>query len=122
MKKFYRLKPWDEVTEHHFISREKWDALSECESLDIEDFGDTGNTVLVVPTGVPMTFSNVRAVKRTDLYEVEEKTTPPTESIEKTYTKNDIRVAGALAMGDIENEDDAIVSAIAIAKLINKLN
>lgn len=122
MNKIYRLKPWNAVDNHHFISEENWKRLAEADNLRVEYLtGLFDDSVLICSVDKEFTLENTYMVSKTDLYEVEEKTTPPTESKEKTYTKNDIRVAGALAMADIEDEDDAVVSAVAIAKLITKL-
>ena len=118
-----RLKPYNEVENHHFMSKENWDHLAEADNLRVENLtGLFEDSVLICPVNEEFTLANTYMVSKDDLYKVEEKTTPPTEAVEKTYTKNDIRVAGALAMADIEDEDDAVVSAVAIAKLITKLN
>ena len=122
MNKIYRLKPWNEVENHHFMFEDVWNKLADAPALNVERLGGfMGDSVLISVADDNRTFGNTFIVDKGDLYEVEEKTTPPTELKEKTYTKEDIRIAGARAMADIENEDDAVVSAIAIAKLIHKL-
>lgn len=127
MKKIYRLKPWDEVENHHLIDKEAWNELANAEALDVEEcFLDT---VLIVPRGVPKTFRNIRAVTKDDLYVVEEKNPCDnncncnTNLKKKTYTKDDIRNAGMRVMETIgDDEDSAVASALAIAKLIKELN
>ena len=120
MSKIYRLKPWDEVTSHHFISRETWDALVNS-NLYIEFGKGLFGSSVMISTDKEMNIGNMFIVDKDDLYEVEE-TLPADKVVEKTYTKDDIRNAGARAMKGIVNEDDAIISALAIAKLINELN
>jgi hypothetical protein len=104
------------------MSKESWDRLAKADDLRVENLtGLFEDSVLICPVNEEFTLPNTYMVSKDDIYAVEEKTTPSTEGEEKTYTKNDIRVAGALAMADIENEDDAVVAAVAIAKLITKL-
>lgn len=126
MNKKYALKAYNEVSNHHFISKEVWDNLAKKELHAEFLTGFFCDTALITPADVEKTLDNTYMVSRGDIREIEFApcTNPPlnVSPNEKTYTKNDIRVAGALAMADIEDEDEAIVSAIAIAKLINKLN
>lgn len=136
MSKTYTLKPWNEVNNHHFISKERWNALANKE-LKAEFFdGFLATTAMIYPKGEMPTLGNTFVVDKDDLREsvykaptdntnvnVEKKVDSTEDKPkEKTYTKDDVRNAGVRVMKNIENEDEAIASALAIAKLIHELN
>lgn len=123
----YRLKPWNEVTEHHFITEESWNMLVNTPKLNVAPLGGLmGTSVLISPADSENSLFNTYIVDKDDLYEVEEKiskTTPnPATAETKKYTKNDIRCAGMRVLENITDEDEAIATSIIIAKLINELN
>lgn len=127
MSKTYVLKSWNEVKDHHFISKERWNKLANRE-LKVEFLdGFLSTTALIHPNGEEPTFGNTFLVNKDDLRECVKKapTDKPKKSEnpeEKTYTKDDVRKAGMKAMQNIEDLDDAIASAVAISKLIHELN
>jgi hypothetical protein len=131
MSKKYRLKPYDKVSKHHYISEKRWNALAECEELEVEFLdGILGKSALVYPKGKSRTFTNVFMVSEDDLYVVNEK--PPVlkdivkntieEVKKKTYTKDEIRNEAMRLMTDEDlDEESAVISALTLAKLIGKL-
>ena len=127
MKTIYRLKPYDEVSNHHFINHKTWDYLASCD-LEVEfGRGIFSESAIICPTD-EKSLANTYVVSRDDLL-ASEVTTPCGENCncntvnkEKTYTIADVRRAGMRAMKDIEDEDEAIVSALAISRLIHELN
>ena len=131
MRKNYRLKPYDDVTNHHFISRETWDKLANCD-LEVHSLrGFLSSTALICPRGEGTpSLLDCSMVDFKDLYEVTEETNVVANNTanevvkEKTYTKDEIRSAGAraLAKNEPSSVNEAVISAIAIAKLINELN
>jgi hypothetical protein len=132
MSKTYVLKHWDAVNDHHFINRKRWDEL-ESKVLEVEFLdGFLSTSALIYPKGETPTIGNVFMVKKDDLIECVHKAptkdtnkncAPTNETLkEKTYTKDEIRKAGARVMADIESESEAISTAMAIGKLINELN
>ena len=134
MKKTYVLKSWDEVANHHFIAKERWDALTNRE-LEVEFLeGFLSTSAIIYPKGERATITNSYLVVKDDLREVvnEAPKNEPTKANadtvkeipkrKKTYTKNDIRSASARVMANIEDETEAIISANTLAKLIKELN
>lgn len=133
MEKIYRLKPYDAVTNHHFIDKKRWDALADCKNLNVEFLeGFLLTSAVIHPEGVAPALGNVYIVSKDDLYEVKpeceptpnvEKTTnvDSNATAEKTYTKKDIRKASARVMNTIDDEDEAVNTAIALARLICEL-
>ena len=124
MNKKYILKSYNEVSDHHFITEALWNDLAskelEAEFLD----GLLSDTAIISPSNTERTFANTFMVAKSDLREIkrEAPSNPtPTKPTEKTYTKDDVRKAGMRVVENIVNEDDAIASALAIAKLINEL-
>lgn len=124
-KKIYRLKPWNEVDEHHLISKTTWDDLASREKLDVEFLkGLFSGSVMIHTKGALL---GGLFVKAEDIYEVKatEKKNPNETSNVKTYTKDDIRKLAMKVMTettDIEDEKEAIIMSLALAKLINELN
>lgn len=127
MSKTYVLKSWDEVDNHHFISKERWDALAntplKVEFLD----GFLTKTAMIYPKNENPTLGNVFMVVKDDLREVvKEKPTvkkaPTNPKTEKTYTKDDIAREISLLMKDIDDEESAIEYALILGKLMSKFN
>lgn len=128
MNKKYRLKPYDKVVRHHYITKKTWDELADSPELSVRFLdGIFGKTALIAPKGID-NIDDTYMVDVDDLYEVKEtpveKAPNPTELKPKTYTLDDIRKASVRAMRNeyIDNEDSAIVTALTLAKLINELN
>lgn len=136
MTKKYRLKPWKDVDFHHFIMEETWDKLANCEELEVEFLnGVFEKSALIHPKGSKAELGNTFVVEKDDLIEikVEDKVSCPnpplkaeksaTTKKKKTYSKNDIRKAAMRVVSNEElEEDDAIASAVALARLIKELN
>lgn len=131
MKKIYRLKPYDEVTNHHFIPHKTWNYLASCDLVVEFGKGFFSDSAVICPTD-EKSLANTYIVSKDDLLEetvtcncdcnCNNSTPDPKVTKEKTYTLSDIRKAGMRAMDKIEDEDEAIVSALAISKLICELN
>lgn len=128
-KKIYRLKPYDDVTNHHFINSATWNYLANCD-LEVEfGRGIFSESAIVCPTD-EKSLANTYVVSKDDLREVVyeapncncDKVAPDPNATAKTYTLKDVREAGMRAMAKIEDEDEAVVSALAISKLIYELN
>lgn len=129
MSKTYKLKPWEEVENHHFITKARWEALMEKE-LEVEFLdGFLSSSAVIYPKGERATFGNIYIVDKSDLIEIcdcEKCATPDptaTPKKKKTYTKSDIRKAATRVVSNPDlDEDDAIASAVALARLIKELN
>lgn len=139
MSKTYRLKAWDEVKNHSFIPKETWDTLASCDALEVTFYkGFFADVALIFPKGETSIFLNSYLVKKEDLLEVEDNAHPNNpekneakksddtciEPEEKTYTKDEIREAGARLMREdfFSDANSAVIGALTIAKLVNKLN
>lgn len=122
MKKIYRLKDYDKVKNHHFIDKETWDKLTSYPELDVEFPGGMfKDTAIITPLGKKHSIDDSYMVDVGDLYEVKASKPEPKATV-KTYTKDEIRDAGIRVMMDSNlDENSAIASALAIAKLINRL-
>lgn len=122
MKVKYTLKPWDEVTNHHFISRETWDRLANSPALEVELLKGVFNTsAMIYVKGEERNLANIFFVHKDDLRECVKKA-PTNPKTEKTYTKAEISSMMSLVLSEVEDETEAIQYALVLGKLMAKFN